>query len=153
MDAKPDSLESFLWELRRGFRELTRAADLHLGPLGIQAGDRALLEFLARGAGPLSISEIARGASVSRQHIHQGLKRLPRPGWVEARPDPADGRTLLLRLSPSGRAFWKKVRAADAAFLERLRRDLPAAQVRAGVEALRGLRSCLATMIEEASHG
>lgn len=153
MDAKPETLESFLWELRRGFRELARAADLHLQPLGIQAGDRALLEFLSRAGTPLSISELARKASVSRQHIHQALKRLPDPGWVVARPDPADGRTQLLSLSPSGRAFWRKVRAKDAELLRRIQRDLPAARVRAGLEAMKTLRACLAVVIEEEFRG
>ena len=145
-----EPLETFLWELRRSFRELTRAADRHLEPLGIQAGDRALLEFLARSRGPLSLSEIARRTAVSRQHIHQGLKRLPEPGWVEVRTDPQDARSLLLRLSPSGRAFWKRIRNRDSAFLQRLQGALTDSQVAAGLEALRGLRARLQVLLEEA---
>jgi DNA-binding MarR family transcriptional regulator len=120
MKAHEESLEQLIWQLRRAFRELTAAADRELHALGIQAGDRALLEFLAREMEPISLSDLAKKYSVSRQHIHQTLRRLPHPEWVEETPDPNDRRTVLLSLSPKGQSFWNKIRDSDRAFLKQL---------------------------------
>lgn len=133
-------LEELLWEIRRTFRDLTEAADRELEPLGIQAADRAFLEFLAREQGPVSPSDLARKYSVSRQHIQQTLRRLPHPEWVEESADPADRRTILLSLSRSGRAAWQRIRVADRAFLGRLARRTDAKQVQAAAWLLRDLR-------------
>ncbi len=138
--ARQESLEQFIWELRRAFRDLTAAADRELQPLGIQTGDRAFLEFLAREPKPISLSDLARKYSVSRQHIHQMLRRLPQPEWVEEIPDPADGRAIRLRLSRKGRACWERVRVLDRRFLDRLSERLSQERVAAATELLRQLR-------------
>jgi DNA-binding MarR family transcriptional regulator len=134
-------LEALLWETRRLFRAAAQAADAALEPLGITAGDRALLEFLAREDAPISLSALARKRSVSRQHIHQTLARLPHAGWVTRAPDPMDARSLQLSLSPTGRAAWKKIRAADRALLQRIESELDAAALRASAETLRAVRA------------
>ncbi len=140
MRATPRSLEELIWQIRRAFRELGVAADAYLGELGIQVGDRAMLEFLAREPGPISLSDLARKRAVSRQHIHQALRRLPHPGWVEQTSDPADRRAVLLRLSPQGRAFWRRVRAADEAVMAGLAAGLTAAEVQQATRAIAKLR-------------
>src|SRR4051794_24152611 len=120
----PASLESLLRENRRLFRAVAAAADAALAPLGIQAGDRALLEFLARETAPISISELARKRAVSRQHIHQSLNHLPNPRWIEKPADPADARSVCLQMSEDGRGFWKEIRAVDQALLRRISRRI-----------------------------
>jgi DNA-binding MarR family transcriptional regulator len=140
MEARPESLEELIWELRRAFRDLTAAADRELRVLGMQSGDRAFLEFLARETKPVSLSELARKYAVSRQHIHQSLRRLPHPEWVEEAPDSADRRTIRLRLSRKGRACWGKVRAVDRTFLNRLAGRLSQERVMEATDLLRQLR-------------
>src|SRR3954468_3213246 len=102
-------LEELLWENRRLFRTLAAAADRALAPLGIQAGDRALLEFLARETAPVSLSELARKRSVSRQHIHQSLGRLQHRNWIRKRPDSSDARSVLLEFTTEGRGAWRRI--------------------------------------------
>jgi DNA-binding MarR family transcriptional regulator len=143
MSVSPALLERLVWELRRAFRDVAESADLDLAPLGIRAADRALLEWITREKGPVSLSDLARRRSVSRQYVHQSLKRLPDPGWVEARPDPADRRSLLLSLTPKGRAFWRRVRAVDAAFFSRLAPAFETRDTEAALRALRQLRVAL----------
>lgn len=143
MSVSPDLLEETCWEIRRAFRDLAAAADAELAPLGIRAADRALLEWIVREKGAVSLSELARKRSVSRQYIHQMWKRLPDPGWIQARPDPDDRRSLLLSLSPKGRAFWKRVRTADAAFFARLSPAWTRAETESVQRALRCLRAAL----------
>ncbi|MFI5180968.1 MAG: MarR family winged helix-turn-helix transcriptional regulator [Thermoanaerobaculia bacterium] len=140
MNDSADRLERLCWEIRRTFRDLAAAADVELEPLGIHVGDRALLEFLAHEPAPVSLSDLARKRSVSRQHIHQALKRLPDPSWIDRLQNPVDLRTLMLRLSPKGRAFFRRVRARDAAFFERLAPRVPRAEVESATRLLRQLR-------------
>lgn len=140
MKAQPESLEQLIRELRRAFRELAAAADRELWALEIQTGDRAFLEFLARETEPVSLSDLARKYSVSRQHIHQTLRRLSNPAWVEEVPDSTDRRAVRLRLSRKGRACWEKVRIVDRAFLHRLAERLSQERVVAATNLLRQLR-------------
>lgn len=152
MKRRKDVLEQMIWELRRAFRELAAAADANLHPLGIQASERAFLEFLAREAVPVSLSHLARKHSVSRQHIQQMLRRLNHPEWIEEIADENDKRTILLRLSPAGQSIWKKIRAADHEALERLARQLSSKEIQLATGTIRRLRQELKNMKEEYSH-
>jgi DNA-binding MarR family transcriptional regulator len=138
--ARAESLELLVWELRRTFRELAAAADRELQKIGIQAGDRAFLEFLTRETEPVSLSDLARKYSVTRQHIHQTLRRLPNPEWVDQVRDAGDGRTVLVRLSRKGRAAWNRIRDLDHAFLSRLAGRLSQESVSAAADLLRQIR-------------
>src|SRR5262245_30132849 len=93
--------EQLCGELRRAFQDLAATADSELRPLGITAGDRALLEFLARESNPISMSELARKINVSRQHIQQTIQRLPNQKWILSTNDPKDQRVVLIVLSKS----------------------------------------------------
>jgi DNA-binding MarR family transcriptional regulator len=148
MRSRPETLEEFIWQLRRTFRDLTEVADRELGAMGIRAADRAFLEFLAREQEPVSLSQLARKYSLSRQHIQQTFRRLPHPEWVEWVTDPADRRAVLLRLSRKGKAAWKRIRDADRAFLGRVAGTLAEEEVRAGTELLQQLRRALAQTSE-----
>ena len=141
MNGSSELLEALCWELRRGFRDLSQAAELELAPLGITASDRAILEFLARESGPVSLSELARKTSVSRQHIHQSVKRLPNQAWVESVASQDDHRLVLLRLTRDGRTFWKKVRAVDQRFFSRFARRFRSEELRGAAAVLQRLRS------------
>jgi len=152
MSASPSLAEALCWEIRRSFRELSSAADRELSILGITVSDRALLEHLAREREPISLSELARQRSVSRQHIHQSLKRLRNPKWIELRPDPTDARQVLLRLSPTGTLFWEKVRKLDKGFFARMATCLNASEAQKTAETLRKLRAWLGQKADE-SHG
>lgn len=142
-------LEAMLWETRRLFRALALAADELLSPLGINASHRALLEFLAREGAPISLSALARKRSVTRQHVHQTLAHLPNSDWIVREADPEDARSVLLSLSRSGRAFWKKIRAADQALLRRLERDFDPMELRACAQTLRNVRAQLRNVVPE----
>jgi DNA-binding MarR family transcriptional regulator len=140
MGNRLEALERLIWELRRAFRDLAEAADRQLRVLGIQAADRAFLEFLAREQKPISLSELARKYSLSRQHVQQTLRRLPHPEWVEESADPDDRRTVLLRLSRKGQAAWKKIRMADREFLKQLNGRIPQERILSATELLKQLR-------------
>jgi DNA-binding MarR family transcriptional regulator len=138
-----DDLEELIWETRRLFQELAVAADQALKPLKIKASERALLEFLAKESQPISLAELARKRSVSRQHIHQSLGRLRNPRLIDRTPDPNDARSVLLRLTAEGRSLWKEIRKIDHAFLQKLARRTDARKVQAATQTLREIRHSL----------
>ena len=144
MKAHPESIESLIWEMRRLFQELSRAADTELETLGVQAAERALLEFLARAPEPISLSDLARKYAVSRQHVHQTLRRLSQPDWVKEVRDPADSRRVLLCLSEKGRQCWAAIREIDRRFFDSLSEGLSEEEVRTTQGVFSTLRGKLA---------
>ena len=136
------AVDELIWEVRRLFREAAQAADTALAPLGVTAAERALLEFLAKEESPVSLSDIARNRSVSRQHIHQTLSRLD-PRWVNRYDDPRDARSVVLSLSTEGRALWNRVRVVEGRLLYRVDRQLDQRKVRAATATLRRVREAL----------
>ena len=141
-------VEDLVWQVRRLFQELAQAAEGALAPLGVTTAERALLEFLAREQAPISLSEIARKRSLSRQHIHQTLSRLD-PRWVDRAGDPGDARAVVLTLSKEGRALWKRIRAVDAVLLGEIEKRLDERKVRAATATLQKVRDALESMQEE----
>lgn len=141
------AVEDLIWEVRRLFREIGRAADDVLAPLGITSAERAFLEFLAKEKAPTTLSEIARKHCVSRQHVHQTLSRLNQE-WIDRTADPNDARSVSLSLSAKGREFWRRVRVADAALLSRLETSVGAREARAATATLRTLRDALTSQPE-----
>jgi DNA-binding MarR family transcriptional regulator len=138
-----DALEGLLWETRRLFRALAATADEALAPLGITASDRALVEFLAREPGPVSLAALARKRSVSRQHIHQSFDRLANSAWVRKTPDPDDARAVRLQLTAEGRALWRAIRRVDRTVLRRLADRVDPVSARAAAATLRQVRVTL----------
>jgi len=138
-----DHVEALLWETRRLFRELSAAADGALEPLGLTASDRALLEFLARESGPISLAELARKRAVSRQHIHQSLARLPNPRWIAKSPDPHDARSVVLQLTGEGRSIWKEIRAIDRTVLRRITQRVSTGKLQQATRTLQEIRKVL----------
>ena len=53
--------------------------------------------------GPISNAALAAGEYMRPQSTHEVVLLLERRGLVERRPDPADGRKLLIEVTPSGR--------------------------------------------------
>ena len=53
--------------------------------------------------GSISNAALAAGEYMRPQSTHEMVLRLERRGLVERRPDPADGRKLLIEATPTGR--------------------------------------------------
>lgn len=130
------------------FESWGQAADAALALRGISAAERALLEFRAKEKEPITLSEIARRRSVSRQHVHQTLSRLNQE-WIDRSADPSDARSVSLSLAAEGRALWSRIRVADGELLDRLERFLPAKEARAATGTLRKVRDALKSRQEE----
>jgi DNA-binding MarR family transcriptional regulator len=122
-------------------------AELRQGvaPHGLQPGWFDLLAALRRAGKPyeLNPTELMRSTLLSSGGMTKRLDRLEEAGLVERRPDPADRRGTLVRLTRRGRAVMDRALEAHLANEERLLSALPATDRRALDELLRKLLSDL----------
>jgi DNA-binding MarR family transcriptional regulator len=79
--------------------------------------------------GPLTPSELAARERVQRPTATRLLARLEVEGLVLRSPDPADGRSSVVAVSPEGRALLRKLRTRKNAYLARLLRDADPAEL------------------------
>ena len=84
----------------------SRAIEEH----GLTTQQWAVLGALSRpqaGDG-MKLGDLARYLMVSRQNLAGVVGRLERDGRVESAADPQDGRSRLVRMTPSGRQVWQR---------------------------------------------
>ncbi len=79
--------------------------------------------------GPLTPSELAAIERVKRPTATRTLRVLAEAGLVERTPDPDDGRSTLVSLTPAGRERLRRLRGRKNAYLARRMRALPDADV------------------------
>jgi len=84
---------------------LQRQAASELGVTTVQWAVLGALS-LERYAAGMPFRDLAEYLVVSRQNLDGVLRRLERDGLVERVPGPDDRRARVVRLTPSGRAFW-----------------------------------------------
>ena len=104
---------------------------------GVRAEGYALLSVVGA-FGPLTISQAAGMLGLPLTTASDAVARLDARGHVRRRPNPDDGRSQLLELTPDGdrewRAGWPGLRRANEAIARHL--PLPAEDVRAVLEQL-----------------
>jgi DNA-binding MarR family transcriptional regulator len=79
--------------------------------------------------GPLTPSELAEIERVKRPTATRTLRVLGEADLVERAPDPEDGRSALVSITPAGRERLRRLRGRKNAYLARRMRDLPLADV------------------------
>lgn len=117
-----------VWLLRRLFRALGQAADRRLRPHGISAADRAVMEFLHPDLA-LSVPEIARKYSVSRQHVQVTVNSLLEKNLVVTSENPRHRRSPLVQLTEQGRGLFTSILERDRQVLDDLFGGLQPADV------------------------
>lgn len=106
------------WAARLLVRELER----HLGHAGLSPAHMPVLLALEGGERPQK--EIAESASVRQETMTGTLNRMERDGLITRRPNPDDGRSMLVALTPLAREKLPQVedaaRTINALVLEQL---------------------------------
>ena len=92
-------------------RLFAREVDRKVRELGVSAGYLPVFFALAAGKA-LTQTALANVAAIEQPTMAATLTRMERDGLVQRRPDPNDGRSSLISLTP---AAQKKVRAVEAA--------------------------------------
>jgi DNA-binding MarR family transcriptional regulator len=62
----------------------------------------SVLDTLASGGSPMRLTDLTKTEQVSQPGITQLVTRLERDGLVERRPDPSDGRAVLVHIPGCG---------------------------------------------------
>ncbi|MDR8413212.1 MarR family transcriptional regulator [Nonomuraea sp. 3-1Str] len=99
----------------------------------------SVLDTLACADGPLRLTDLTRTEQVSQPAITQLVTRLERDGLVERRPDPSDGRAVLVHLTEAGRRIGRSRHEDRTRHLAPLVAQLTAEQRRAIAGALPAL--------------
>jgi DNA-binding MarR family transcriptional regulator len=104
----------------RTHRRLRQEAGADLSPTLLAA-----LGTISR-HGPLTPSELAERERIQRPTATRLLGRLAEPGYVARTPDPHDGRSALVAVTPAGQALLEDLRHRKDAYLARRLRTLSA---------------------------
>lgn len=99
----------------------------------------SVLDTLASRDAPMRLTELTRTEQITQPAITQLVTRLERDGLVERRPDPTDGRAVLVYVTEAGRRVRDSRRADRARHLTPLLARLTAEQRAAIAEALPAL--------------
>ncbi len=117
-----------------------------LAPHGLQPGEYSALAILRSRGHPeaeLTPTELAESTYLSSGGMANLVKRLEAAGLVARRPDPADGRGVLVALTPAGRA---RVDAAVTDVAAAERRMVAALGARERAALARGLSRLLSAV-------
>ena len=107
------------------FRALGQASDEMLHPSGLSAADRAVMEFLYPDQS-LSVPELARKYSVSRQHVQVTVNALLDKGLVTTSENPRHKRSPLVQLSRQGAELFASILDQDRQAIDALFEDVSA---------------------------
>jgi len=122
-----------------GYANLTRSIDAGLAAEGLGRAHHRALYFIARKP-DLTVSELLRILSITKQSLGRVLNELSERGLVETRTGERDRRQRLLRLTPAGAALEGELFAA-------LREKMAEAYSNAGQGAVGGFWAVLEGLI------
>jgi MarR family transcriptional regulator, organic hydroperoxide resistance regulator len=121
-------VHSALLALQRASHATLQLLAAELVDLDLTASEINALANLADGQGR-TVSQLGAAVGARPTTLTSVLDRLERRGHITRRTRPADRRSVLIELSPSGRAAADTIRQALATFEQRAFADLPPAAV------------------------
>jgi DNA-binding MarR family transcriptional regulator len=98
------------------YRRVLRAVEQEQERSRVSAGVRAVLDQLRR-HGPLTVPQIGRNQSLSRQFVQRMVNEAAEDGLVELADNPQHRRSRLVRLTDDGRSAIERVVARERAEL------------------------------------
>ena len=116
------------------YRRVQRRIDLD-ATQGVSVGVRAVLDLL-RERGPMTVPQMGRAQSLSRQFVQRMVNEGAAAGLVEAIPNPAHARSSLIALTDTGEATITTIVAREHAVLRQAAGDLTDADVATTVRVL-----------------
>jgi DNA-binding MarR family transcriptional regulator len=143
------------WELRLGFlvhdvsRLRRRVVDRALKPLGVTRSQWWVLAFLSRSDGMSQVA-LADELDLGKVALGQLIDRLEKTGFVARRPDEADRRVKRIYLTRRSHALIARIRDNVSVTEKEILEKIDAADLKATVRALRGMKENLLTIIGQA---
>ncbi len=108
----------------------------------LPAAEHAVLDILHT-AGPMTVPDIARERSTSRQNIQILVDKLEAVGRVESVPNPAHKRSDLVRLTSEGTRWLVANEPGYRQFLSEIEAELPQSDIQSGLSVLRRIHQLL----------
>ncbi|MCU7821393.1 MarR family winged helix-turn-helix transcriptional regulator [Kitasatospora sp. DSM 101779] len=105
------------------YRRVQRKIEQDAPRQGLSVGVRAVLDLL-REHGPMTVPQMGRAQSLSRQFVQRMVNDAAARHLVETAPNPAHQRSSLIRLTDEGRAAITAVTAREHALLRQAGGDL-----------------------------
>ncbi|MFQ6326845.1 MarR family winged helix-turn-helix transcriptional regulator [Nocardia sp. CWNU-33] len=135
----PDELASRLMEVftrvgtlhRRVYRKIEQDA----APQGLSVGIRAILDLL-REHGPMTVPDMGRAQSLSRQFVQRMVNDAAAADLVEFQPNPLHQRSSLIALTPAGTSAITAATMREHALLRRTGGGLTDADISSCLEVL-----------------
>jgi DNA-binding MarR family transcriptional regulator len=119
-----------------------RAKGVHGEDIELPAAEHAVLQILQR-AGALTVPQIARERSTSRQNIQVLVDRLEGEGHVELVGNPAHKRSALVRLTSEGQTLLIAGDRIQRKVFSEIESSLSEAEINAAVSVLRKVQHLL----------
>ncbi|MGN9758286.1 MarR family winged helix-turn-helix transcriptional regulator [Streptomyces sp. SD31] len=117
---------------RRGLRKLEQGEEVE----GVSVGVRSVLVLLHR-YGPMTVPQMGRVMTLTRQFVQRMVNEAAARGWVEATPNPAHQRSSLIRITDEGTAVITAILAREHALNRQVGGDLTEGELRACVRVLK----------------
>lgn len=117
---------------RRGLRKLEQGEEVE----GVSVGVRSVLTLLHR-YGPMTVPQMGRVMTLSRQFVQRMVNDAASGGWAEATPNPAHQRSSLIRITAEGEAVITAILAREHALNRQVGGDLTESELRACARVLK----------------
>ena len=104
--------------LRVALGRLNRLLTQQQGEDGVSFAQLSALVVIER-FGPIRVGDLAQRERVAAPSMTRTLAGLVAAGWVQREPDPEDGRSFMVTLTPAGEALIARVRQERTALLVR----------------------------------
>jgi DNA-binding MarR family transcriptional regulator len=112
-------------------------------PAGVLPPGAPVLYVLGRSDRPLRAGQVAELLEIDMSVVSRHIAHLVDHGWVERRPNPEDGRSCLLALTPEGHAVVEHATEGRLAVVEDRLRDWSDADAEQLADLLGRLRTSL----------
>ncbi|MFI9169049.1 MarR family winged helix-turn-helix transcriptional regulator [Streptomyces lincolnensis] len=111
---------------RRGLRKLEQGEAVE----GVSVGVRSVLTLLHR-YGPMTVPQMGRVTTLTRQFVQRMVNDALARGWVEATPNPAHQRSSLIRITDEGETVITTILRREHELNRQVGGDLTEAELRA----------------------
>lgn len=108
-----------------------------------------VLAMLDRMPDGRNMGSLSRALLVSNGNVTSIVRQLQDQGLVVARPDPLDGRSAIVSMTPKGKAHFAELAAAHHGWVRDALQDFPAAQQEHLLALLTDLKSSISRDLQE----
>jgi DNA-binding MarR family transcriptional regulator len=147
-----DTYETILFDVFLTNQKRAQLIEAALAETDLPAEDYPFYVIIGA-EGPWTPTDLARRLMLPLTTVLFRVRRLERRGQAERKPNPDDGRSFTIRLTPAGQKLLRKARPRFRAAAEAVEAQLGAEQVAALRDSLANLRTTIDAELFDAPDG